>query len=344
MLFSIIVPTYNPGDCLLKLLASINTNYCVDDIEIILSDDCSNCSENLYNDLISNFNDLNIKIIKNDRHYGFPRAGRQHGLEEASGEWITFIDQDDYFEDNTFDKIKRIIKTNQTQNYIITSTRMIQPNGVITNFFDRPVQGTHGKFYEKSFLNKYNISYDEVNYDEDVNFTLKVQCVLTQYGLISHELKLLTYNWLEHEGSLSDNKHKNGYFFKSLPDYMKSTLGIALDYFEKAQQENIMTDELYNFFKISIVPMFFRIYFDFMGLTYPKNNCPSIPQNYYDLLKLYFVRFKQNFNMSTEDFIEFIYNDPEQLNEFAAYRTEGYIYIKFIETITFKDWVYKYLD
>lgn len=82
MLFSIVVPIYNPGDCLKRLLTSIDTNYCIDDIEVILSDDLST---EPFDDLIEDFNNLTIKIIKNDKHYGFPRAGRQHGLEEAKG-------------------------------------------------------------------------------------------------------------------------------------------------------------------------------------------------------------------------------------------------------------------
>ena len=63
MFFSIIIPTYNPNTCLTKLLESIDSNYCIDDIEIIISDDCSTES---FDDLLTPFSHLNIRKIVND--------------------------------------------------------------------------------------------------------------------------------------------------------------------------------------------------------------------------------------------------------------------------------------
>lgn len=222
--------------------------------------------------------------------------------------------------------------------------KIIHIDGSTINILDCPDHGTHGKFYEKSFLNKYDIYYDDVNHDEDTNITTKVQCVLASHNLISHKLRLLTYNWVQHEGSLSDQEHKNGYWFNSIPDYMRSIFEVSLNYYEKMKKENHMTDELYKFFKDNILFMFFRLYFDMLEASYPKNNCPPIPQEYYDLLKSYFVRFKQYFNMSTQDFLNYIYDSPEIIREFSLYRTEAFNFMPFIETITFHDWVYKYLD
>lgn len=76
MLFSIIIPTYNPGEYLDRMLASINRNFCIQDMEIILADDCSDEDLNIYKE---HYPELTIHIIKNDKHYGFPRHGRQNG-------------------------------------------------------------------------------------------------------------------------------------------------------------------------------------------------------------------------------------------------------------------------
>ena len=89
MFFSVIIPTYNPDDKIVVLLNSIIANQCKDEIEVILADDCSTID---LNNIIEIYPELNIKIIVNQKHAGFPRMGRQNGLDAAQGEWITFAD------------------------------------------------------------------------------------------------------------------------------------------------------------------------------------------------------------------------------------------------------------
>ena len=96
---SIIVPVYNSGKyidiCMESLLRQT-----LGDIEIIVIDDCS--TDNSY-EVLGKYNVYPfIRILKNDKNYG---AGytRNRGLELARGEYVGFVDADDYVSPRMFE-------------------------------------------------------------------------------------------------------------------------------------------------------------------------------------------------------------------------------------------------
>lgn len=103
MRFSIIIPAYNAEKDIERALNSV-FKQTFNDYEIIVIDDCStdNTSEVLKNK-------DNIKLIHNQKNL---KAGgsRNKGLDNAKGEFIIFLDADDYLAENdTLKKIDEII-------------------------------------------------------------------------------------------------------------------------------------------------------------------------------------------------------------------------------------------
>ena len=101
--FSIIIPTYNSKDEIKRALQSIKeqtyTNY-----EIIVIDDCS--TDGTYEMLQKN---KDIKLIKNKIN-SKAGASRNRGIEQAAGEYIIFLDADDYLaNENTLRDINNVI-------------------------------------------------------------------------------------------------------------------------------------------------------------------------------------------------------------------------------------------
>ena len=88
--FSIVITTYNSSKYILKTIRSLERqtykNY-----EIIIVDDFS--SDNTIELLKSK----KLKIIKNTNNFGGPGVGRNKGLDEANGDWIIFLDADDFW-------------------------------------------------------------------------------------------------------------------------------------------------------------------------------------------------------------------------------------------------------
>lgn len=333
MFFSIIVPTYNPRKFLPKLLDSIMTNKNLDDIEIILSDDLST---EPFDDIVQQYPQLYIRIIYNDKHYGFPGWGKQHGLEEAQGDWVCFCDQDDIYLDNSFDIIHGVIIEHDIHNCVMTNMYLQDEDAPDTERQEiiRALNWTHGKFYEKSFLTKYNIHYNEYHYCEDINFSNQVVLTLEETDLPFAILDLFTYVWYRRKHSLSDSLHLNGYFFESVPEYMEGTMEVYLSAFENNKNAS---PKLQQFYRESIEEAIFHYYFYLQGLSNPIYECPDIPISYYKQIADYFTRYKKCTHQTTDEFIKYIYS--KQLESYNRNRILAVDQIAFIEEISFKDWI-----
>lgn len=104
---SIIVPVFNTEKYLKRCLDSI-VNQSFKDIEIILIDDCSdgNCYE-IFEEYQKN--NKNIKYIKNEQNLGSAWS-RLNGLSYAKGEYIHFVDSDDWVFDDCYRKIHKYLE------------------------------------------------------------------------------------------------------------------------------------------------------------------------------------------------------------------------------------------
>ena len=99
---TIIIPTYNSEKyiekCIISILKQTYTN-----LEIIIIDD--NSSDNTY-EICQKIqkNDLRIKLLRNSKNVGVSIT-RNLGIDIATGEYITFVDSDDYIEENLYEKL-----------------------------------------------------------------------------------------------------------------------------------------------------------------------------------------------------------------------------------------------
>lgn len=105
---SVIVPIYNVEKYLRRCLESL-VNQTLTDIEIILVDDESpDNSKDIYKEYLAK--DNRIKLVqKKNGGLGF---ARNSGLEIATGEFIAYIDSDDYVDVNMFKKLYDTSKNN----------------------------------------------------------------------------------------------------------------------------------------------------------------------------------------------------------------------------------------
>ncbi len=109
--FSIIIPVYNVEAYLERCLHSILEDRCRD-LEIILVDDGStDGSGSLCDQYASRYN--NIKVIHKTN--GGLSSARNAGMDEASGEWISFIDSDDWVDSGSYHHMKEILSETDSQ-------------------------------------------------------------------------------------------------------------------------------------------------------------------------------------------------------------------------------------
>lgn len=114
---SVICPVYNSRRFILKAIDSIinQSNY---PYELIIVDDGS--VDDTYNFLKEYLGKLNLKFtykIFRVKHKG-PGAARNKGVREARGKWISFIDSDDIWSKDKISEMKKIIRSNDSTNFI----------------------------------------------------------------------------------------------------------------------------------------------------------------------------------------------------------------------------------
>lgn len=101
---SVIMPMYNVEKVMSRSIHSLFAQT-LRDFEVVFVDDCS--SDNTDAELrkiIASYGryDISVKIIRHEPNKGVA-AARNTGLDNASGEYIYYLDADDYFDDNALE-------------------------------------------------------------------------------------------------------------------------------------------------------------------------------------------------------------------------------------------------
>lgn len=210
IILSIIIPNYNKGASLGRCLDSIKkqVNDCV---EVIIVDDYSN------DESIKILNKYKgFKILKNKDNLGVAYS-RNTGIEVARGDYITFIDSDDFVFDNYVDvilekiKLKKdlyifnVMKNNQKE-YCFLHNKLISMDELIQRFPGKYLSAfvsywVWNKVFKKSIINKFNIRFVDINFAEDEKFCFDYFSVVNDMYFIDEKL----YMYYETNNGLSSN-------------------------------------------------------------------------------------------------------------------------------------------
>lgn len=123
-LISIIIPIYNVKEYLERCIDSI-INQTHKDIEIIIVDDGSTDSSGTLCDKIAT-KDLRITVY-HTRHQGLSNA-RNYGIQKAKGNYIGFVDGDDYIAADMYAKM--LEKMEEDVDIVCCGRRLINPSGI----------------------------------------------------------------------------------------------------------------------------------------------------------------------------------------------------------------------
>jgi glycosyltransferase involved in cell wall biosynthesis len=116
-LVTCIIPVYNAEKYIRQGLNSL-LRQTYENVEIIVVDDRSTDRSWSICEEYSN-NHENIRVIQNEKNTGGPLRGRELGIKESNGDWITFMDGDDYV---TPTYIENLVKATDNGKYDIAVT------------------------------------------------------------------------------------------------------------------------------------------------------------------------------------------------------------------------------
>lgn len=112
IILSILIPVYNVENYLRKCLESVMSQV-TEECEVIIVDDGSTDGSPLICDEYLNTYSNSISVIHKENQGAYPT--RNVAMDHASGEYLWFIDPDDYIEEGS---IKKILDYVRTHNYI----------------------------------------------------------------------------------------------------------------------------------------------------------------------------------------------------------------------------------
>ena len=170
---SIIIPAYNEGDRIKKCLNSlIIQSY--KHIEIIVINDGS--TDNTL-DVLKSYNDDRLVILtQKNKGQG---AARNLGIKKASGDYLMFVDADDYVDKDIVKKLLTAIQDSNSdiaicdlykqygdKNVLFKNLNRFSGDNVINFMISHP--GPVGRLYDKNLFLKNNISFVQGLINEDL--------------------------------------------------------------------------------------------------------------------------------------------------------------------------------
>ena len=184
MKFSIIVPSYNSEKYVGDLLNSLqNQKYDKKDFEVLLIDDCS--TDNTLEVVASYKNKLNLTVKQLEANSGGPGKPRNTALNMAQGEYVFFVDSDDYIHPDTLNDVSKFVEGNQAD-VVLVKMEGVNGRGVPKSMFKETNDDvtlansriiytlSPTKFYRTSLLRDNHIEFPEdLRSAEDQLFTMK---------------------------------------------------------------------------------------------------------------------------------------------------------------------------
>jgi glycosyltransferase involved in cell wall biosynthesis len=217
---SIIIPVYNVEKYLPKCLDSV-CNQTLKDIEVICINDASQDSSL---SILQGYSikDSRVKIVDLKENRG-PSNARNEGLRLASGEFIGFLDSDDYIDDNFYESL--YLKAVETDSEVVKGGNLknYYPNGdVKVDMINSKIKESKFNFncqfttaiFSNNLLTDNNIKFpDDMAVYEDPVFVIKASYFANKIEFVDS----VTY----HRISRDDSSTRVKWDDKKLEDFLK---------------------------------------------------------------------------------------------------------------------------
>ena len=202
---TVIIPAYNAekyiGKCIESVLGQSWQNF-----EILVIDDGStDGTGKVVKDYVKQ--DARVKYVK-QKNMGVAKT-RNKGVKMAEGEFVAFIDNDDYIDKDYLEKLR----PREGEEVVISGFKRPDENGKIVS--EMRLKNTEwsrfmnptpwAKMYRKDFILKNEIEFLDNNIGEDIYFNLVAMLLAKEVRIIDY----VGYNWFYNRKSVSSTAHKD---------------------------------------------------------------------------------------------------------------------------------------
>ena len=248
MKISVIIPVYNSSTYLRKCLDSV-VNQTLKDIEIIvINDGSTDDSKNIIEEYTGKYKNI---IFIDQENKGIGKT-RNIGIKRATGEYITFVDSDDYIKENMLEEYYKYAKKHNLDLVIGSYIKKINNKEIIfenNKFKTGNVKttpqilylieyGPWAKLYKREMLTNNNIYFDEKRKYEDMPFVSKTLLKSKLIGQITEPY----YYYIIHNNSETTTMDKRVFdildILKEIKDYYKR------EYYLRDELDYVIIDKI----------------------------------------------------------------------------------------------------
>ena len=252
---SVIIPVYNAGKYLEECLNSICAQT-LEEIEIICVDDGSTDDSAVILHKFADQDDRFIILEEKNRGAG---AARNSGLEIAKGEYLSFLDADDFFEPTMLEAAYNACVTNRAdvavfrsdqyhtdikeyrpqawsiRSDLLPDTVPFSANDVKKDIFQLLVWWPWDKLFSSDLIKKHNLKFQVQRTTNDLYFVVIAFLLANKVMIVDDVLAHYRPN---NESSLSKTREKSWYCFADALVMVRSKLK-ELDLYERYERDFI---------------------------------------------------------------------------------------------------------
>lgn len=203
---SVIIPVYNAENNIHHCLDSILPQLTSMDEVILLNDGSTDKSIFVLKEYETNYDIVRVIDKKNEG----VAITRNRGIQEALGQYICFIDNDDYIDDDYIETFYQAIEHSGCDLVIggykrVTDQKILfSVNGIDTQWFQLMVVAPWTKIYRREFILENEIEFLDYGIGEDIYFNFQVYAKTNKIKIIPYN----GYNWWFNEKSISNTSQK----------------------------------------------------------------------------------------------------------------------------------------
>ena len=203
---TVIIPVYNAEDYIGRCLDSVLKQTYQDFLILAINDGSTDRTDEILKKYAKDFPEK-IKYIK-QKNMGVAKT-RNKGILLAESEYITFIDNDDFIDE---DYLEKLMPVRDEVDVVISGYRRKNNAGKIIKEVELEdtvwskfiVPAPWAKIYRKDFIIKNKLEFLDNDIGEDIYFNIPAMLIARKVKI----LKYIGYNWFLNEKSVSNTKQK----------------------------------------------------------------------------------------------------------------------------------------
>jgi len=298
MKVSIIIPVYNVAQHIERCLLSV-LNQSYKNIEVILIDDCGNDAsmEIAQKAIRNNAYEKSVKIIKHVVNRGLS-AARNTGINEATGEYVYFLDSDDEISLDCIELLAKPAIDSKPDfvigDYQVIGSNIIYPplklnkgkltsNQILISYLNNDwFMMAWNKLVNKEFLTDNRLYFKEGLIHEDNLWSFQLACKAQS----AYVIKDITYNYFIQGSSITQKPSVHN--FESYLEIIDSMANFV-------KKEGLkLNNDIYNFIETLKSFFFYKINNSDLSAEFKYNAYKRIRGSNYRKAALYLINYKFN--------------------------------------------------